>query len=135
MVEFAIMNAMIKMVKQGKAAWASAVVFFIGIGVAFAQGGTQAQAITLCDPLGGSGCAPGTETFATVATNIANFLFVDIAIPLSVIMVLVGAFQMMTSAGEPEKISQAKKTITYAAIGFGIALVAGGITTLLKSIL
>ena len=115
------------MVKQGKAAWASVVVFFTGIGVALAQGGTQA--ITLTDPLGGS------ETFSTVATNVANFLFVDIAIPLSVIMVLVGGFQMMTSAGEPEKISQAKKTITYAAIGFGIALVAGGITTLLKSIL
>lgn len=124
---------MIKMVGQGRAVWVSAIVFFAGIGVAFAQGGTQA--ITLCDPLGGNGCAPGTETFATVATNVANFLFVDIAIPLSVIMVLVGAFQMMTSAGEPEKISQAKKTMTYAAIGFGIALVAGGITTLLKSIL
>ena len=109
---------MTKMAKQGRAVWASAIVFLAGVGVAFAQGGTQA--IKLTDPLGGS------ETFSTVATNIANFLFVDIAIPVSVIMVLVGAFQMMTSAGEPEKISQAKKTMTYAAIGFGIALVAGG---------
>ena len=120
---------MIRLVKNGKAAWASAVVFSAGVGVALAQGGTQSQTITLTDPLGGS------ETFSTVATNVANFLFVDIAIPLSVIMVLVGAFLMMTSAGEPEKISQARKTILYAAIGFGIALVAGGITTLLKSIL
>jgi uncharacterized membrane protein YidH (DUF202 family) len=115
------------MAKKGRGVWVSTVVFFAGMGVAFAQGGVQT--ITLVDPLGGS------ETFATVATNIANFLFVDIAIPLSVIMVLVGAFQMMTSAGEPEKISQAKKTILYAAIGLAIAIVAGGITTLLKNIL
>lgn len=124
---------MMEIAKKGRAVWVSAIVFFAGMGVAFAQGGTQA--ITLCDPLGGSGCTPGSETFATVATNIANFLFVDIAIPLSVIMVLVGAFQMMTSAGEPEKISQGKKTILYAAIGLAIAIVAGGITTLLKSII
>lgn len=118
---------MITMVKQGKAAWASTIVFLAGIGVASAQGGTQA--VTLVDPLGGG------ESFSTVATNVANFLFVDIAIPLSIIMVLVGAFQMMTSAGEPDKISQARKTILYAAVGLGIAIVAGGITTLLKSIL
>jgi hypothetical protein len=118
---------MTKMVSRGRAAWASAIVFLAGISVASAQGGTQP--ITLVDPLGGK------ESFSTVATNIANFLFVDIAIPLSIIMVLVGAFQMMTSAGEPDKISQARKTIMYAAIGLGIAIVAGGITTLLKSIL
>ncbi|MGD1003730.1 MAG: hypothetical protein ABR884_04130 [Minisyncoccia bacterium] len=116
---------MIRMVKQGRAVWASVIVFFAGMGVAFAQGGTQA--ITLTDPLGGS------ESFTTVATAVASFLFWDIAMPLSVIMVLVGAFKFMTSAGDPEKVSEARKTILYAALGFAIACLCGAITNIIKS--
>lgn len=107
-------------------------VFLVTAEVAFAQ--NASNPVKLCDPLG-TNCQTGNETFISIANNIAGFLFTDIAIPLAVIMVLVGAFQMMTSAGEPEKISQAKKTMTYAAIGFGIALVAGGITQLIKNVL
>jgi len=90
---------------------------------------TQTSPITLTDPLGGN------ETFVSVATAVAGFLFWDIAMPLSVIMVLVGAFQLMTSAGEPEKVSQGRKTILYAAIGFAIALLAGGAVNIIKSII
>ncbi len=87
------------------------------------------KAQTLTDPLGGK------ETFISVANDIAHFLLYDIAIPLSVIMVLVGAFQFITGGGDPAKISEARKTILYAAIGLGVALIAGGITSLIKSIL
>jgi hypothetical protein len=90
--------------------------------------------VTLCDPLG-SNCAQGTETFTSVANNVANFLLVDIAIPLSVIMVLVGAFQIMTAAGDTEKFATGRKTVTYAAIGLALAIIAGGVTSLLKSFL
>jgi len=55
--------------------------------------------------------------------------------PLCVIMVLVGAFQMMTAAGNPEKFSQGKKTLTWAAIGFAVVLIAGGVANILKSVL
>jgi hypothetical protein len=91
------------------------------------------KAQTLCDPLGGNGCAPGTETFSSVATAVASFLFWDVAMPLSVIMVLVGAFKFMTSAGDPEKVSEARKTILYAAVGFAIACLCGAITNIIKS--
>ena len=119
------MNVMIKMVRRGGAAWASAIAFLAGIGVASAQGGTQA--IKLVDPLGGN------ESFATVATAVASFLFWDIALPLCTIMVLVGAFKLMTSAGDPEKVSEGRKTILYAAIGFVIALLAGSVTNIIKN--
>ena len=119
------------MVKQGSAAWISAIVFLAGISVASAQAATQA--ITLCDPLGGNGCTPGTETFTSVATAVAGFLFWDIAMPLSVIMVLVGAFKFITSAGDPEKVSEARKTILYAALGFAIACLCGAVTNIIKS--
>ena len=68
-----------------------------------------------------------------VATAVAGFLFWDIAAPLATIMVLVGAFQLITSSGDPEKVSQGKKTITYAAIGLVVALIAGGIVSIIQS--
>lgn len=84
--------------------------------------------VTLVDPLGGA-------SFTKITTNVINFLSTDIAIPLTVIMVLVGAFQMMTSAGDPEKATQGRKTLTWAAIGFAIAILASGITSLITNIL
>ncbi len=87
-----------------------------------------AQTVTLTDPLGGA-------TLPTVLANVIAFLSTTIAIPLTVIMVLVGAFQMMTSAGNPEKFSKAKTTLLYAAVGFAIAFLASGITTLISNVL
>jgi Type IV secretion system pilin len=85
--------------------------------------------VSLTDPLGGQ------ETFTTVVNNVVGFLAVDIAIPLTVIMVMIGAFQIMTAGGDPEKFSSGRKTILYAAVGFAIAVIAGGVTTLIKSII
>ena len=99
-------------------------VLVLGVTYAHAQ---SSQAVTLTDPLGGK------ETFTSVATAVAGFLFWDIAAPLSVIMVLVGAFQLTTSAGNPEKVSQGRKTIMYAAIGLVVALIAGGIVSIIQS--
>jgi len=119
---------MIKTAKKWGVMAGTAASSFLITGVAYAQS-TQSQAISLTDPLGGN------ETFTTVATAVAGFLFWDIAMPLSVVMVLVGAFQLMTSAGEPEKVSQGRKTLMYAIIGFAIAFVAGGITNIIKSLI
>jgi Type IV secretion system pilin len=119
---------MIKTVREWGTTAGSAMYSFLIFGIAHAQS-TQSQPITLTDPLGGN------ETFTSVATAVAGFLFWDIAMPLSIIMILVGAFQLMTSSGDPEKVSQGRKTILYAAIGFAIALIAGGITSLIKSLI
>ena len=90
------------------------------------------QGVTLCDPLGNN-CQYGGETFQSVATNVAAFIFWDIASPLAVIMVLVGAFQLITSSGNPEKVSKGRKTIMWAAIGFVLALIAGGIVNIIQN--
>ena len=126
---------MMKILRRVGGAVAAGVVYFIAeTVVVFAQSNQGNSSVTLCDPLGNN-CAYGNETFLTVATNVTNFLFTDIAIPLTVIMVLVGAFQMMTSAGDPEKFSQGRKTLLYAAIGFAVAFIGSGITSLIKSAL
>ena len=87
-----------------------------------------AQSITLPDPLGG-------QSFQDVTKNIAGFLYTDIAIPLCVIMALVGAFQLMTSAGDPEKTSRGRKTLMYAAVGFAVVLISGGLALLIQNVM
>jgi hypothetical protein len=49
-------------------------------------------------------------------------------------MVLWGGFQMMTSAGDPEKFSTGRKTIVYAAVGFFVVLLANSVATVIQSI-
>lgn len=117
------MNTMIKAPKK----WAMTVAAFVVSLAALYASRAEAQ-ITLADPLGGN------ESFTSVATAVAGFLFWDVAAPLSVIMVLVGAFQLMTSSGDPEKVSKGRKTIMYAAIGLAIALVAGGAAKLVQNL-
>lgn len=68
-----------------------------------------------------------------VVTKIINFIFV-FATPICVIMVLWGGFEMMTSAGDPEKFSTGRKTILYAAVGFVVVLLANSVATLIQSI-
>ncbi len=86
--------------------------------------GNNAQ---LIDPLGG-------KSFQTVTANVAQFILLDIAIPLSAIMVLVGAFEMITSAGDPEKTLKGRKTILWAAVGLVVAFAAASIVSLIKGI-
>jgi len=83
--------------------------------------------VKLFDPLQGQG-------FQGILTSVVNFLIVDIAIPLTSIMVLVGAFQMMTSSGDPEKYGKGRKTLLWAAIGLVVALLATSVVTLIKSV-
>jgi hypothetical protein len=117
---------MIKMTKKWAAVGASAVSF---LATRFAMAETStASNIVLTNPL----TAPD---FTTVLNNFLNFLFTDIVLPLMVIMVLVGAIQFMTSAGNPEKVTQAKNTLIYAAIGVAVALLATSATSIIKSIL
>jgi hypothetical protein len=119
------MNTMMKLAKRVGAT----TVFFISSFLVFhsvlADG--QSQNITLADPLGGN------ESFTTISTAVAGFLFWDVAAPLATIMVLVGAFQLITSSGDPEKVSQGRKTILYATVGLIVALIAGGAVNIIKS--
>lgn len=62
----------------------------------------------------------GRNGILTKATNLVAFL-VGIA---SVIMIVVGGFKYITSAGDNNNITSAKNTILYAVIGLVVALVA-----------
>ncbi len=58
-----------------------------------------------------------------------------ISVPVTTIMVLVGGFQILTAAGNPEKFKSGRNTIIYAVVGFAIILVSLGIVDLIRSII
>lgn len=125
-----ILLGLIKLKTMKKIFWLSLSLPFAFDNV-FAQGGvpitgSQVSAPTIVDPLGGRG-------FEQLASGIIDFIF-TISIPLTAILVLAGGFQMITSAGDPTKFSNGKKTILYAVIGFAVVLLAKGVVGLIKGL-
>ncbi len=49
-------------------------------------------------------------------------------------MVLWGGYKVMTSAGDPKKYTEGGKVILYAAVGYGILLLAKGVTAIIESV-
>ncbi len=56
-----------------------------------------------------------------------------ILIAISIIMFLWGGYRYVTSQGEPEKVSEANKTLLYAAVGVIVAIVAFGLPIVISS--
>ncbi len=65
--------------------------------------------------------------------NIIDWFFWVIII-ISVIMVLVAAFDYITAGDDTEKISLGRKRLTYAAVGIAVALLAAGFPKIVASV-
>ena len=107
---------------------------FLAIQTAWAQAGADGgvgsggtSGVTLPNPLGQS-----CSDLGCPIDKILSILF-TIGIPLTTIMVLWGGFKLVTSAGDPEKAKEGRKTILYAAIGFVVILLANSIPGFLKA--
>lgn len=83
--------------------------------------------VCICNPL-------KAEGFESIINNIIDFIF-KIAIVLAPLMIVVGGFMFLTSSGDLQKVSQAKKLMIWAAVGFIIVLLAKGFMSMLESIL
>lgn len=59
---------------------------------------------------------------------------IRLALALSVIALMIGGYQFMTSYGNSEKRQAAQKTILFAAMGLILALTAMGIVTIITTI-
>ena len=98
---------------------------FILFNNAVAQNG--GGAISLPNPL-------SCEDLGCVIEKIISKL-VELAIPIVVIMVLIGGFQIMIAGGNEEKVKQGRSTIWWAVIGYAIILLADGLVLIIKSVL
>jgi hypothetical protein len=57
-----------------------------------------------------------------LVTSVISFALVDIAMPITVVMIIWGGIKMATSAGNEGKFKEGRKIITAAAIGLVMAL-------------
>lgn len=66
--------------------------------------------------------------------DIADWVF-TFALAVGVICVIYAAFLYITAGGSSEKVGTANKTMIYAVVGIAIALIAGGVPSLVASFL
>lgn len=74
------------------------------------------------------------EDWAACVGSLLNGLVIAAA-PVTAIAVLVGGYQLMSSGGNEEKVSRGKKTILYAAAGYGVILLSTAVVGLVQGIL
>lgn len=65
---------------------------------------------------GGSNCSGSGPSLGTIVQDVVNILSLVVGI-VSVIMIIIGGFQYITSQGDSGKIAGAKNTIIYALVG------------------
>lgn len=97
---------------------------FIGLGLA----NLALAQVTLPNPLGAVG------DFPTLISNIATYVFSIVGV-LSVLMFLWAGIIFLTSAGNDQKVSSAKKALFYAVVGLAIALSGTGLIQLVEYII
>ena len=76
----------------------------------------------------------GSRTFEQILDGIISWLTV-ILIPILTIIIIIGAFQMLTARDNEAQFLKGRKTVTYAAIGAAIILLANGILLVIQSFL
>jgi hypothetical protein len=76
----------------------------------------------------------GDKSIKTIIDSIVKFI-TRIGSIVVTIMIIIGAFQMIFSAGDPEKFKKGKTTIVYAVIGLLIILIANGIMAVVRNVL
>ncbi|PIR44112.1 hypothetical protein COV23_01605 [Candidatus Wolfebacteria bacterium CG10_big_fil_rev_8_21_14_0_10_31_9] len=83
---------------------------------------------TLPNPL-----SPTSDIYALL-DRITDYLIL-IAAPIATVMILWGAFQILTAAGDMKKVNSGKDTIIWSIVGFFIVIISKGATYLIKDIL
>ncbi len=75
-----------------------------------------------------------TNDWEEMIQKVGSWLF-TIALAVAPAMILIGAFLIITAAGNPSKIATGKRIILYTIAGFAIIMSANGIIALIKLIL
>lgn len=84
--------------------------------------------ITLTNPIGISSVEEAIQRFIEI---VAFYL----GPPIVIILVMIGAYQMLFAAGDPERFSTGKKTVLYAIIGYVVLLLATGVGYIILDVL
>ena len=74
------------------------------------------------------------QNIVDIMDKVANWIFA-IVFALAIIFILASAFQFLTAAGNPEKITSARQILIYALVAVAVAVVAWGLPKLVKLLL
>ena len=88
---------------------------------------SQGIDITIENPL-------DADTLEELIEGIITFIF-WVASAMAPLMIVIGAFYLLTSSGNPQQVDAGKKIILYTLIGYVIILVSKGIIVIVKQIL
>jgi hypothetical protein len=88
-------------------------------------GNTKSKVIELFNPL-------KNETVGSLLSTLLQGL-TALAIPVVTVMIIIGAYYMITSGGNPGRVSKGKDYILWAVIGFAFLLLATSITTIIEN--
>lgn len=80
------------------------------------------------DPLGG-------QTIPQLITNIVNFIIVNIATPLAILMVIIAGFMFATAGGNEKKVTKAKRNLIWTLIGIAIVLASQMVAVYIQDLL
>src|SRR4030042_2267882 len=83
--------------------------------------------VTIDNPL-------ASDSLEDLIDGIITFIF-WVATALAPLMILIAAFYFLTSGGNPQQVSTAKKIILYTLIGYTIIIISKGLIIILKDIL
>jgi len=108
----------------------SASLLFSGGGVVFAQSGDADPGPQLDNPL----ASGGIHSISDLLQKIIQYL-TTVAGPILVIMIIIGAFKILTAGDNETKYQSGKKTITYAVVGFAIILIGWGFVFVIEEFL
>jgi hypothetical protein len=73
-------------------------------------------------------------SFEDLVNNIIDFIFY-IALALTPLMIIFGAFFLLTAGEDPKRVETGKNIILYTLIGFTIILLAKGLVALIRGIM
>jgi hypothetical protein len=74
------------------------------------------------------------ETFGELIDAIIKFIFY-IAVVVVPLMLIIGAFYLLTAAGDPKKIGTGKNVIIYTLIGLVVIMLARGLIAVIESVI
>ena len=74
------------------------------------------------------------QSIAEVITGIVDWVS-KIALIVAPLMITVGAFYLITAAGDPERVNTGKKIITWTIIGIAVVLLATSFKLVIESLL
>ena len=88
-------------------------------------------------PPAGTVCIPNPlkyYTFDCLVDSIMGFIFV-LALALAPLMVLIGAFYLLTAGGDPKRVKTANSIFIWTAVGLLIVFLAKGLAAAIRAVL